>query len=161
MASHKSVQIRLTSDGTRWGKTIPGSSTCDRFQRHAVIWLIAGCLLAAGCSSKDGLARVTGKVTLNGRPLSDARIEFRPVAVEAAPSSGLTDADGCYELEYTFDTPGAIPGEHVVSIRTSGTYFDEQGNEREQEEQLPARYNARSELRRTVEPGKNRIDFDL
>jgi hypothetical protein len=48
-----------------------------------------------------------------------------------------------------------------VSIRTSGTFFDEQGIERERKELVPAIYNARSELRRTVESGSNRIDFEL
>jgi hypothetical protein len=125
------------------------------------IGLAFSCLLPLGCGSNDGLARVQGVVTMNGQPLGDATVEFRPMASEAAPSSGQTDADGYYELNYTFDTPGAVPGEHVVSIRTAGTYFDDQGIERERTEIVPAEYNARSKLRRTVEPGKNTIDFDL
>ncbi len=128
---------------------------------QVVVWLVLSCLLAAGCSSEKGLSSVKGVVTLGDRPLSDATVEFRPVADGKAPSSGQTDAKGRYTLKYTFDTPGVVPGEHIVSIRTSGTYFDEQGNECEREELVPVRYNARSELRRTVEPGRNSIDFDL
>jgi len=119
------------------------------------------CLLLAGCGSEDDLARVKGKVTLDGQPLEDATVEFQPTAEGGAPSSGQTDAKGRYELMYTFNTPGAMPGEHVVSIRTAGTCFDEVGNEFEREERVPAKYNSRTALKRTVEPGRNTIDFEL
>ena len=119
------------------------------------------CLLVAGCGSENDLAKVEGKVTLNGRPLEGATVEFQPTADGAAPSAGMTDAKGKYELMYTFDVPGAVSGEHVVSIRTAGTYFDDQGNELEREERVPAKYNERTELKRTVEPGRNNFDFEL
>jgi hypothetical protein len=119
------------------------------------------CLFVAGCGSGNNLARVSGKVTLNGRPLEGATVEFQPTAKGGSPSSGVTDAEGRYELMYTFEIPGAIPGEHLVSIRTAGTYFDERGNELERPERVPARYNGQTELKRSVEPGKNTIDFEL
>ena len=102
-----------------------------------------------------------GKVTLNGRPLEDATVKFQPTAAGGSPSSGKTDADGQYELMSTFDTAGAMPGEHVVSIQTAETYFDEEGNEREREERVPAKYNRQTELKRVVEPGTNTFNFDL
>jgi len=119
------------------------------------------CLLSAGCGSDGDLARVKGKVTLDGQPLEDATVEFQPTAEGGAPSSGKTDAKGRYELMYTFNTPGAMPGEHVVSITTAGTCFDEAGNEFEREERVPAEYNSKTTLKRTVEPGRNTIDFEL
>jgi hypothetical protein len=130
---------------------------------HAVRYLalILLCPLVAGCGSGDGLARVKGKVTLDGQPLEGATVKFQPTAEGGSPSSGITDADGRYELMYTFMTWGAMPGEHVVSIRTAGTYFDDQGNEIERPERVPAKYNDQTELKRTVEPGRNTIDFKL
>ena len=119
------------------------------------------CLLAAGCGSGDDLARVKGTVTLNGEPLANATVDFRPVAPEGSPSAGETDEEGRYELMYSFEKRGAAPGEYVVSIRTAGTYFDEQGNELEREELVPPKYNTQSELKRTVEPGGNTFDFEL
>ena len=115
----------------------------------------------AGCGSEDGLAKVKGKVTLNGRPLEGATVEFQPAAERGAPSAGATDAKGRYELMYTFDVPGAMPGEHVVSIRTAEICFDGQGNEFEREERVPPKYNTHTELKRTVVPGRNTIDFEL
>ena len=119
------------------------------------------CLLPAGCGSDDDLATVKGKVTLNGQPLQDATVEFQPTAAGAAPSAGKTDTKGRYKLMYSFDVPGAVSGEHVVSIRTAGTYFDDQGNELEREERVPAKYNKHTELKRTVQPGRNNFDFEL
>jgi hypothetical protein len=124
------------------------------------MWILI-CLPVAGCGSADNLAKVTGKVTLDGKVLTDATVEFQPIAEGGSPSSGSTDAEGRYELMYTFRTPGALPGEHVVSIRTAGTYFDDQGNELERPERVPAEYNDQTKLRRTVVPGTNTFDFDL
>jgi len=117
--------------------------------------------LIAGCGSGDDLAQVKGKVTLNGQPLQGATVKFQPTAEGGSPSFGETDAHGRYELMYSFNTPGVMPGEHVVSIRTAATFFDEAGNELEREERVPARYNTQTELKRTVEPGTNTINFEL
>ena len=117
------------------------------------------CLLLAGCGSGNGLATVNGTVTFNGKPLEGAIVEFQPTAEGGSPSAGTTDAKGRYELMHTFEQPGAMPGEHVVSIRTAAVYYDEEGSEGE--EPIPAKYNSQSELKRTVEPGRNTIDFEL
>jgi hypothetical protein len=119
------------------------------------------CLVAAGCGSQNDLATVKGRVTLNGQPLEGASVEFQPLADGAAPSAGKTDAQGRYELMYTFDVPGAVTGQHVISVRTAGTCFDCEGKERERKERVPAKYNEHTELKRIVEPGRNRLDFEL
>ena len=136
-----------------------------RFERRApavrCLTPILFCLLIAGCGSGNNLATVRGRVTLNGRPLEGALVEFQPTATGGSPSSGTTDAEGRYELMYTFDTPGATPGEHAVSIRTGGTFLDNEGREADRPERVPAKYNTQTELQRTVEPGRNVLDFDL
>jgi hypothetical protein len=54
-----------------------------------------------------------------------------------------------------------MPGEHIVSIGTAGTFIDDEGYEVERKERVPAKYNTRTELKRTVQPGRNTIDFEL
>ena len=120
------------------------------------------CLLMAGCGGGGSgleMGYVTGKVTLDGAPLDGATLRFQPQA-GGSPSSGRTDASGEYELLFTAKKKGAMLGEHLVTITKSlggeeglGALFAE--------ETLPAKYNARSELTRNVEPGKQTIDFEL
>ena len=119
------------------------------------------CLLLAGCGSGDGLATVKGKVTLNGQPLEGAVVQFQPTADDGSPSAGKTDAKGRYELMHTFNTRGGMPGEHVVTIRTAAAYYEEEDTDVQPVERIPAKYNTRTELKRTVKRGRNTIDFDL
>ena len=142
---------------TGWDKALSASKDICGYAGA----LILASLLVAGCSSGNGMARVEGTVMLGGQPLEGATVEFLPADGQGAPASGHTDDRGRYELMYTYDTAGIPPGEYIVSIRTAETFFDDQGNEREREERVPPGYNARTELKRTVEPGGNTIDFDL
>jgi hypothetical protein len=119
------------------------------------------CLLLAGCGSDDGLASVRGTVTLNGQPLEGVIVQFQPTAEGGTSSAGRTDAKGRYKLMYTFSKPGAMPGEHTVTIRTADAYYEEDCQGPEVEERIPAKYNTRTELKRTVNPGRNTIDFKL
>ena len=72
------------------------------------IFYLALCLAltsAIGCggapSDMPELGSVTGTVTLAGKPLADAIVEFRPA--EGRPSSGKTNETGAYTLQYTSD----------------------------------------------------------
>ena len=91
------------------------------------------------------------------RPLSGASVIFVPA--EGRTSTATTDASGNYELWYTRERKGALPGAHTVEVRTPTIETDETGNERRLPQQVPARYNARSELKITVEEGK--ADYPL
>lgn len=119
------------------------------------------CLLTAGCGSDNGLATVTGTVTLDDQPLANATVQFRPTSSKRASSFGRTDDEGRYKLMRTVTTAGSMPGEYIVSIRTADTLFADGTDDTEQEERVPAKYNTKSELERTVEPGRNTFDFDL
>jgi len=108
------------------------------------------------------LSQVDGTIILDGEPLANATIEFQPSGKDSGgPSFGETDPNGHYELMYTYDHKGALPGEHVVRITTGREVEDERGKIVVIEERLPAKYNVKSVLRVTVERGTNTIDFDL
>lgn len=106
--------------------------------------------LLGGCGmGGPELAPVRGRVTLDGRPLELADVVFQPEAA-LSPSYGRTDAEGRYELGYKRGVGGAIVGEHTVAISVS----------RELVSNPPQ--IARTELRVTVEPGKQNVfNFDL
>lgn len=124
----------------------------------AVVSLVCVCLTGCGESGPD-VATVKGTVTLDGEPLEGAMVTFQPE--NGRPADGTTDSQGQYELLYTAGKPGAKIGKHTVTITTSTTVTDEEGNMTATPEKLPPEYNVESELVREVEPGENIIDFDL
>ncbi len=130
--------------------------------RSAGSWLAAALLLVAliGCGGRSDLGRVTGTVTLDGKPLSDAMVVFTPMT-GGRPGAGLTDAQGKYEIIHDRSDKGAVFGEHVVEISTGDELSNEDDTVTTIPERVPAKYNSASELRATVEAGANVFDFAL
>ena len=129
-------------------------------RQSAVLCLLVS-LATAGCGGPGNVAQVTGRVTLDDEPLEGAYVVFNPV-VEGGQSSSLTDASGNYRLQYTREDYGAEIGEHRVRITTAdGGNPDSDPPKPRVRERLPAKYHSNSELKATVEAGKNSIDFDL
>jgi hypothetical protein len=114
-------------------------------------------LLLAGCGeSGPELGPVSGRVTLDGRPVMAARLVFQPEG-SGSPSYGSTDRDGRYELGYKRGQKGALAGAHMVRITSD---LSAAGGEPPPD--IPPRYNTESTLRREVKPGvENRFDFEL
>ena len=55
--------------------------------------------LVAGCGDGPSLAKVTGKITVNGKPAVGATLLFHPVDVKDAPvATGVADNDGKFTL---------------------------------------------------------------
>jgi hypothetical protein len=75
-----------------------------------------------GCSrSPYELTPVTGKITVDGKPLSQAKVMFAPVEIGESinpgkPAFGLLEDDGSFTLTTYERNDGAIVGEHWVSI---------------------------------------------
>src|SRR5262245_61743679 len=88
----------------------------------ALIASIALCTTACSGRPKNFAKRVTGKVTVGGKPLAGASIVFTPVA-GGSPSSGRTDENGAYTLYWGRGRggrpiEGAQIGDHAVTIST-------------------------------------------
>ena len=117
--------------------------------------LIVGC---GGKGDRPDLARVTGKVTLDGEPLPKVDVIFGPVSGRS--SSAVTNEKGEYTLEYMYKVPGAKIGQHYVSIKT---HFDDDASPKaiNNKEKIPAKYNTKTELKEEVKAGSNVINFDL
>jgi hypothetical protein len=132
--------------------------------RRELLWacLLSGLGLFAftGCGgNSEGLAPVSGTVTLDGAPLADAEVIFRPQS--GRPSFGKTDAGGNYQLRYSADKLGALLGRHSVTISTAGDQPDDEDAPTGREK-VPAEYNSRSTLNAEVTAGlKDPINFDL
>ena len=127
-------------------------------------------LLTLGCGSTK-IVPVSGRVTLDGRPLVGAHVVFQPIATggEVNPgcgSYGITDADGRFTLRIVdSEQPGAYLGEHRVEITVRDPTGDDDTDRRGRLPSrvvIPPRYNRASELTCKVPPGgTNAADFEL
>jgi hypothetical protein len=126
-----------------------------RFALFAVIAAVA----STGCGGDKAydLADVSGQVLLDGQPLANARVLFRPVAdsakSELGPDAfGTTDAQGNFTLRTIFDETGAAVGRNQVSITTLEVQENlaDPDNARARQvvnaEKVPPQYNRNSEL---------------
>jgi hypothetical protein len=111
-----------------------------------------------GCGDSN-LGRVTGTVTMDGKPLADAFVVFKPLT-GARLAAAKTDKLGKYELVITRTSKGARIGQHVVEISTYDELMGEDATE-VTPETVPARYNTKSELTANVKAGDNVINFAL
>lgn len=137
------------------------------------------CLVTLGCGSGGPeLGSVTGKVTLDGKPVTNGLVTFMPVG-GGRPATGKTDANGQYEL-LGVDGKGAVLGQHRVAVTTlqqavavtemrsdSPEYAKQAVADRSAYdsakvvEPIPARYNTNTDLTKEVKSGANVIDLEL
>jgi hypothetical protein len=74
----------------------------------------------AGCGRGEITIPVTGKVLVDGQPLTVGTVIFTPDAAKGNASlhepRGKLDANGVYQVYRTKDHPGAAPGWYKISI---------------------------------------------
>lgn len=84
-----------------------------------------GLLLIAsfvGCNQYEfPMAKASGRVRLDGQPLTNAKVMFAPVAAEGATVAGKAafgrlDVDGRFTLGTFVEGDGAVVGEHWVTV---------------------------------------------
>lgn len=133
-------------------------------------------LIAAGCSRDPILADVSGVVRIDGKPMSQAMVEFVPDngnedSGDTEPSSmAFTDENGRYTLKTYTDLPGAVVGNHRVAIVDLIAYpptdpTDAKGVERASgKPRVPDSYRdiLKTPLRKTITAGAQQtIDIDV
>ncbi|WDI41605.1 carboxypeptidase-like regulatory domain-containing protein [Bremerella sp. P1] len=88
------------------------------FRKHYLCAPVIGiCIGVLGCSasSPSNVSEVQGTVTVDGQPIPDALVTFKP-RHSGKNSFGRTDTSGHYSLVYSTDLTGAEIGEHDVTI---------------------------------------------
>lgn len=76
------------------------------------------CGLVTGCG--PATARISGKVTLAGQPVSGAELILAPVNDNSRNYRGLTIADGTYQIDYG-PGGGLLLGEYQVTVAVHQT----------------------------------------
>src|SRR5262245_35758491 len=88
-----------------------------RSQRFATTFPWAAALLAvalSGCGGGPPLVEVSGTLTHKGKPVANAVVHFMPENGGGRPSSGLTNEEGHFTLQYDAGHDGTLVGKHSV-----------------------------------------------
>jgi hypothetical protein len=123
-------------------------------------------LLLLGCENAPRTVPVSGRVTLDNKPLANATLQFVPVASEAASqvsAIGTTDADGRYSLvlNTSSGSKGAVAGKYKVMISLGAGGGGDDGKPT-YHKQLPEHYNRKTKLECDVPAeGRDDANFDL
>jgi hypothetical protein len=113
-------------------------------------------LSLTGCwrTDKYPLGSVTGTVTLDGKPLPDAFVNFQPAG--GPGSTAITDEQGRYSLSTIDGEPGAVIGLHKVTIYSAHSKeaaSEDESIVRTPNEIVPEKYNYDSKLTFEVPAG--------
>jgi hypothetical protein len=111
------------------------------------------------------MARVSGKVTYQGKPVVKGTIAFLPVAPGGRNATGEIGPDGSYRIQTEEPNDGAQLGEYRVTISAHDEPVLDYTPRVPVKPKLlvPAQYENpdTSGLKKTVERGSNVFDFDL
>jgi len=91
---------------------------------NLLLLAIGSCLALAGCGGPGyEVVPVSGKVTLDEKPMANVHVSFQPISEgKDNPNPGpgsfaVTDSEGRYELRIVDpDRPGAVVGRHRVRL---------------------------------------------
>lgn len=119
--------------------------------------LIALAIFCGGCSEGLPLAPVSGVVTLDGKPVKGALLEFVPQQPGGSTSYGTTDENGRYKMYFGTSETGAFIGKSLVRI-TSDDRVSIAGKELSGEI-FPRKYNTNSQQFVEIAKGSNEFDF--
>lgn len=140
--------------------------------------LAAGVLLAAAVGCGGGgpkYVKVSGVVTLDGKPYNKAVVSFQPIGDKDNPnpgrgSSAYTDENGRFVLVTDDDVQGAVVGKHRVRIMTKGNDVVGQSDTGSPDgapppknlDPIPPEWNALSDKEFVVPPeGTDKADFAI
>src|SRR5688572_136090 len=147
--------------------------TFDIRLAKAMTRIAALCLLLAGCGSKT--SSVSGTVTLDGKPLPDATIQFVPDGA-GRDATGQTDKNGYFSMSTFKPGDGVVAGNYKVVVSpplgevdktvhaTSGDAMNAPAPKpvAKKASTFPEKYTRPDQTPLTQEvPPKGRVTFDL
>ena len=127
--------------------------------------VLGACVLLALAGCGGGLTEVRGKVAFKGKPVESGTISFEP-ADGKGPTAGGPIANGEYHLAGQNSLSSGAKVVRIQAFGPSGRKIPSAPGSKdlvdEIKQLIPAKYNFRSGLKETVQPGKvNAIDFAL
>jgi hypothetical protein len=73
-------------------------------------------MAVGGCGGAGKPVKVSGILTLDGKPFPGATITFTPAEGSGKPAGGRSEVDGSFQLTTYKPDDGALPGDYKVSV---------------------------------------------
>lgn len=131
-----------------------------------ILFLVVMFLGIAGCgkSVEQASSSASGKITLDGNPLTSGTLNFYP-ANEGNSAFATINSDGTFTVNTSAGTSGLEPGDYdiVISYEVS-PIIDDEGNEAPGENPIPAKFRNEEipEISITVpKSGTDALNIDL
>jgi len=122
----------------------------------------------SGCGGpKYTNATVTGTLFIDGEPAPQGiYVTFSPEEPNSSSSSGITQEDGSFELNYNAIRKGATAGMNVVSLRIEPQFSDDgrpfwPDHLKQIASRLPRDAGESSTVKKDVQVGPNVIDIEI
>lgn len=77
---------------------------------------VATPLACVGCGSSNNPVKVSGKVTIEGKPLANARVCATLPSGGGRPAFGETDSGGNFTMTTVSPGDGVVPGKYKVTV---------------------------------------------
>ena len=132
-----------------------------RLRIHLICLICTVAAVASGCdATPDGMATVTGRVTVNGQPAAAGAITFTP-SDGTSQTSGGKIVDGRYEAAAPIGVMRVMI--RIPKVVGERKLYDTPDSPIQpiMNESLPPRYNDQTELEIEVHPGETECSFDL
>jgi hypothetical protein len=79
-------------------------------------WAAAVLVAGSGCGGPGKPVKTEGLITMDGKPIAGATVTFHPKAEGGRMATGLSDADGVFQLQTFAEADGALPGDYKVTV---------------------------------------------
>jgi len=133
--------------------------------------LLAACLVGStGCGSGNELGRlsVSGKITLDDKPLDSGSIDFSPHNRQGVSAGGVVSKEGSYSIAAAKGLP---PGQYVVHVFSSVVKASSPNKESAHSfeslagqvgvDRIPEEFNNGEQIVEVTLEGPNIFDFDI
>jgi hypothetical protein len=118
----------------------------------------------AGCSRSPFEAQVSGRITLDSKPMGSGTVVFAPEGENRNAPMGTIEPDGSYYIKTNRET-GLMPGTYTVAMSVYDTPPHQPGERMQTtgKQLVPEKYTDvhTSGLKYEVKSGSNTIDIDL
>lgn len=112
-----------------------------------------------GCGPKYDTVPVEGQLTYDGQPVAGMIVQFQPETGRA--SQAQTAEDGSFEMAYTMDQMGVVPGKYTITVSWSPPSDEDGLKPSEEAQKVLDDFKANGPIEVTIEEPQDNFEIKL